>query len=68
MKDVVIVDNKVESYSVNLENGIPIKSFYGEPDDNHLLLLKEYLFRLIDVPDVRPVIKQHFHKVYQDNK
>jgi TFIIF-interacting CTD phosphatase-like protein len=30
IKDVIIIDNKVESYSSNLENGIPIKSYYGE--------------------------------------
>jgi TFIIF-interacting CTD phosphatase-like protein len=33
LKDIIIVDNRVESYSGHLENGIPIKSYYGENDD-----------------------------------
>lgn len=33
LKDIIIVDNKVESYASNLENGIPITSFFGEDDD-----------------------------------
>ena len=39
LKDIIIVDNKVESYSSNLDNGIPIKSYYGEPDDDRLAIL-----------------------------
>ena len=29
IKDIIIVDNKVQSYSSNLENGIPIQDFEG---------------------------------------
>jgi TFIIF-interacting CTD phosphatase-like protein len=29
LKDIIIVDNSVGSYSSNLENGIPIKSYLG---------------------------------------
>jgi NLI interacting factor-like phosphatase len=29
LSNIIIVDNKVESYSSNLENGIPIISYYG---------------------------------------
>jgi TFIIF-interacting CTD phosphatase-like protein len=36
LKDIIIVDNKVGSYSSHLENGIPIKSFMGDPTDNML--------------------------------
>jgi TFIIF-interacting CTD phosphatase-like protein len=39
LKEVIIVDNKVQSYSSNLENGVPIKSFYGALDDDRLPLL-----------------------------
>ena len=60
MKDIIIVDNKVESYAAQLENGIPIKDFTGEADDSLLLLLKDYLMRLKDVEDVRPVLREHF--------
>lgn len=53
LKDIVIVDNKVESYSSNLDNGIPIKSFYGDDNDNMLQLLQKYLMKLIEIDDVR---------------
>jgi len=39
LKDIIIVDNKVGSYSSHLENGIPIKSFYGDLNDTMLLVL-----------------------------
>ena len=39
LKDIIIVDNKVGSYSSHLENGIPIKSFMGDPKDDMLPLL-----------------------------
>jgi TFIIF-interacting CTD phosphatase-like protein len=29
LEDMVIVDNKIESYASNLENGIPITDFLG---------------------------------------
>jgi len=29
LKDMVIVDNKIESYASNLDNGIPITDYYG---------------------------------------
>ncbi len=29
LSDIVIVDNKIESYASNLENGIPIIDFLG---------------------------------------
>jgi len=29
LSDIVIVDNKIESYASNLENGIPITDFLG---------------------------------------
>ena len=65
IKDIIIVDNKVESYSVNLEHGIPIKSYMGEPDDDHLMLLKKYLLKLKDCDDVRPGIRRDFFEIYK---
>jgi len=40
-----------------LENGIPIKSFYGDPNDTMLLVLQGYLSSLVNVDDVREKIK-----------
>ena len=33
IEDIVIIDNKIESYASNLENGIPITDFIGQDDD-----------------------------------
>jgi CTD small phosphatase-like protein 2 len=60
IKDIIIIDNKVESYSSNLENGIPIKSFYGDPNDKMLKSLKNYLMKLKDKYDVREQITKDF--------
>jgi TFIIF-interacting CTD phosphatase-like protein len=63
LKDIIIIDNKVESYSANMDNGIPIKSFMGEDDtDQFLLTLQDYLIKLKDKEDVREVIRKDFLK------
>jgi CTD small phosphatase-like protein 2 len=60
LKDIIIVDNKIESYSSNLENGIPIKSYYGETEDDMLDHLVQYMMKLKDVEDVRTKILKDF--------
>jgi TFIIF-interacting CTD phosphatase-like protein len=30
---MVLVDNKIESYALHIENGIPIKDYYGGKND-----------------------------------
>ena len=42
LNNVVIIDNLPVSYIKNKQNGIPIKSFYGEPD-RELFKLLHYL-------------------------
>ena len=61
LEDIIIVDNNIGSYSSNLENGIPIKSFFGSPSDSMLKSLSKYLMRLKDVDDVRPRILKDFY-------
>jgi len=60
LKDVIIVDNKIESYSLHLDNGVPISSFYGDPTDEHLKLLGPYLLQLAGETDVRNKIVRDF--------
>ena len=63
IEDMVIVDNKVESYASNLENGIPITDFLGQDDDQMLEHLERYLLRSIgdNCPDVRDVTIRDFN-------
>lgn len=56
LKDVIIVDNSPEVYSLNKENGIPIKSWYEDPCDTELYKLIKILQLLSRVEDVRETI------------
>lgn len=33
LKDIVLVDNRVESFGLQINNGIPILDFYGSKHD-----------------------------------
>lgn len=61
LQDIIIVDNKIESYSSNLENGIPIISYYGQEGDTMLKKLAKYLLKLKDSSDVRMNILRDFY-------
>jgi len=43
LKNILIVDDSIYSYSFQIENGIPIRSFEGEEEDKELLFLINYL-------------------------
>lgn len=51
---MIIVDNSIISFAFDLDNGVPINSFYGtEPDDKELLFLYSYLEELNSSKDVK---------------
>ena len=58
LKDVIIIDNNPSSYATNEDNGIPIKTWYDDLDDNELPKLIPILKYLSNVPDVRSIIRQ----------
>ena len=43
LKDVIIVDNTIQSFFLQLSNGIPIYDYTGDKSDNILPILSEYL-------------------------
>jgi hypothetical protein len=43
-----------------LDNGIPITSWFDDPDDNALIECYSFLVTLLDVDDVRPVIAEQY--------
>lgn len=53
LKDVVIVDNSVLSFSFLLDNGIPILPYYGNKNDTELIILVNYLKHLATFDDMR---------------
>ena len=57
---VIIVDNLIQNYRLQIENGINIKSFYGEINDKILLELGKILIKIKKYGgDVRKAIKYY---------
>ena len=57
LKDVIIVDNSPLAYAFNMENGLPIKSWYEDKNDNEFEVIFPLLMFLSKVDDVREYIK-----------
>ena len=58
LKNVIIIDNNPISYIVNMDNGIPISTWYENLNDDELMKLIPLLKYLSNVEDVRPIIRQ----------
>lgn len=57
---VVIVDNSPQVFRLQVNNGIPIKSWFDDPSDSALISLLPFLETLVDADDVRPIIAKKF--------
>ena len=58
LKDMIIIDNNPVSYTSNLDNGIPILTWYENLNDEELLKLIPLLKYLSKVDDVRTIISK----------
>ena len=56
----VLVDNSPHAYGFQIENGIPIESWFDDDNDTELLKLVGFLRRAFAESDVRKVIREHF--------
>lgn len=57
----MLVDNSPHAYAYQVDNGIPIESWFDDPKDTELLKLGDFLEKFNDnVKDVRPIIHNHF--------
>lgn len=64
-KNLIIVDNSIVSFAFDLDNGVPINSFFGsEVDDKELLFLYSFLEEVAEQPDVRKNIQTSFRLSY----
>lgn len=61
LQDIVILDNTVQYFSMQLDNGIPIQSFKGDPSDAQLMRLIPFLRQLSHAKDVREILHGKFN-------
>ena len=62
LKDIILIDNSMYSFSSQLANGILINSFYNDKNDIELYNVLGYLLNfLIKVNDVRLMNEQFFN-------
>ncbi|CAN1329478.1 CTD small phosphatase-like protein 2 [Linum perenne] len=60
---VAIIDNTPQVFSLQINNGIPIKSWFSDPSDTALLSLLPFLETLAEADDVRPIIARRFGNI-----
>ena len=58
LKDMIIIDNSVVSFTFNLDNGLPILPYYNSNKDNELLCCAYYLISIFDYDDLRDANKK----------
>ena len=64
LKDIVIVENCILSYGLQLYNGVPVPTWNGEAGDTHLKVLMRYFRPLSTCPDVRDLNRHMFETYY----
>jgi CTD small phosphatase-like protein 2 len=56
----ILVDNSPHAYAYNVNNGVPIESWFDDESDTELLKLLGFLKKVDKGMDVRPLIRDHF--------
>ncbi|MGK3748431.1 MAG: TFIIF-interacting CTD phosphatase-like protein [Bacillariaceae sp.] len=63
---IVHVDDRLNNFLLNHDNGIPILSWQGDPDDKYLQIVKPTLQNLDQLGDVRPYLRKIFSESYSE--
>jgi CTD small phosphatase-like protein 2 len=60
LRRAVLVDNSPHAFGYQVDNGIPIESWFDDPEDRELLKLERFLRSLHGKEDVRDVVREKF--------
>lgn len=61
LAQVAIIDNSPQAFGFQIDNGIPIESWFEDRSDSALISLLPFLETLVGVDDVRPIIARKFN-------
>lgn len=61
LSKIAIIDNSPLAFGLQVDNGIPIESWFDDRSDSALVSLLPFLETLVGVDDVRPVIARKFN-------
>lgn len=60
LRHTVLVDNSPHAFGYQVDNGIPIESWFDDPTDTELLKLIQFLKTIQSAKDVRPHVRRKF--------
>ena len=62
LKDIILLDNSIYSFSAQISNGILVNSFFNDKNDIELLNVLGYLLNfLLKADDIRTINEQFFN-------